>query len=65
VSEWPGATIPAKCHDCGRTYFVSKPENDTPDAVCKDCWDAFDGCTIEELAGESAATVTASAGGKP
>jgi hypothetical protein len=49
MSEWPGATIPAKCHDCGRTYFVTSKEHDEPGAVCKDCFDAFEGMTMEEL----------------
>lgn len=52
MSEWEGATIPAKCHDCGRTYFVSKPEHDEPGAVCRDCWEKFDGMTLEELLGK-------------
>ena len=49
MSEYPGATIPAKCHDCGRVYYVTKPEHDEPGAVCKDCFDAWDGMTVEQL----------------
>jgi hypothetical protein len=49
MSEWQGATIPVKCHDCKRTYLISKLEYDTQDAVCKDCFDAFDGMTIKQL----------------
>jgi len=46
MSEWEGATIPAKCHDCGRIYFVTLPEHATHHSVCRDCWEAFTGMII-------------------
>lgn len=50
MAEWEGATIPAKCNECGRAHFVSKPEFATdPDSVCRDCWEAFDGAEIDDL----------------
>ena len=49
MRQYEGATIQAKCHDCGREYLISKPEHDTPSAVCRECFEAFDGATIDEL----------------
>jgi hypothetical protein len=50
LNEYPGATIPAVCHDCGRTYLVTKKEyGDDPNAVCRDCFEAFDGLTVDQL----------------
>jgi formylmethanofuran dehydrogenase subunit E len=47
--QYPGATIPAICNDCHREYLISKKEYDTPDAVCRECFEALDGMTFDEL----------------
>jgi len=50
VKQWEGATLPRNCADCGREYLVSTVEaQQSADDVCRECWEAFDGATIEEL----------------
>ena len=50
MKQWPGATLPRNCSDCGREYLVSTVEvQQCMDDVCRECWEAFDGVTIDDL----------------